>query len=128
MSDELPQIAPRNSSEARRIATATYSFRCCAVCGLQILTCLNIAHLDQNAGNNDPDNLVFLCQTHHWMLDAKLYESQTVKLLRDYWQKTKGVPCHKARMKDAGKLAARKRQHRAAGRKAWVTRRTTEAT
>jgi len=67
-----------------------------------------VAHLDQNAGNNDPDNLAFMCQTHHWMFDAGLYPIEAIKLLRSHWQSTGGVPSHKARMKDAGAKAASK--------------------
>ena len=51
-------VSVRNQSEARRVADAAYPFRCCAVCGLQIETCLQLAHLDHNAGNNAFDNLV----------------------------------------------------------------------
>ncbi|MFC0210578.1 HNH endonuclease signature motif containing protein [Chelativorans intermedius] len=123
MPNEVPS-APRNQTEARRVANAAYESRCCVVCGLQVPTCLTIAHLDQDAGNNDPDNLAFLCQTHHWMYDAGLYPIEAIKLLRAHWQATKGVPSHKARMKDAGVKAAVARKRRAAARKAWVTRRS----
>jgi predicted restriction endonuclease len=44
-------VVVRNQGEARRVANAAYPFRCCAVCGLQVATCLQLAHLDQNAGN-----------------------------------------------------------------------------
>ncbi|WP_367575368.1 HNH endonuclease signature motif containing protein [Aquibaculum arenosum] len=94
------------------------------VCGLQIPTCLTIAHLDQDAGNNEPDNLAFLCQTHHWMYDAGLYPIEAIKLLRVHWQQTQGVASHSARMKDAGAKAARSRKRAEAARKAWVTRRS----
>jgi hypothetical protein len=81
-----------------------------------------IAHLDQNGGNNDPDNLAYLCGTHHWMYDAGLYPIAAIKLLRAHWQKTKGMPDHKPRMKTAGADAARTRQRRASARKAVETR------
>jgi hypothetical protein len=82
-----------------------------------------VAHLDQNAGNNDPDNLAIMCQTHHWMYDAGLYPVEAIRLLRAHWQTTSGVPSHKARMKDAGAKAARTRRLSRNARKAWVTRR-----
>jgi hypothetical protein len=104
------------------VLNATYPFRWCAVCGLQIETCLQVAHLDQDASNNAPDNLARLCPTHHWMYDAGLYPVEAIRLLQAHWQETKGVSDHKARMKDAGPKAARKRKHRAAGRKAAETR------
>lgn len=116
-------IFPRNQSEARRVAMATYSVRCCVTCGLQIPTCVTIAHLDHNAGNNEPDNLAFVCQTRHWMYDCGLYPIEAIRLLRTHRQETKGIPSHKARMKNAGAKAARSRKLSASARKAWVTRR-----
>ena len=113
----------RNQGEARKVATAAYPVRCCVVCGIQIGTCLTVAHLDHDAGNNAQDNLAFMCQTHHWMYDAALYPVEAIKLLRAHWQQTGGVPSHKARMKDAGVKAARARKLSAAARKAWATRR-----
>jgi hypothetical protein len=118
-----PPILARNQSEARRVATAAYPFLCCVVCGIQIRTCLTIAHLDHNAGHNDADNLAFMCQTHHWMFDAGFYPIEAIKMLRAHWQETKGVPSHKARMKDAGAKAARTRKLSSSARKAWATRR-----
>jgi|HubBroStandDraft_6_1064221.scaffolds.fasta_scaffold244006_3 hypothetical protein len=116
-------ILPRNQNEARRVATATYEYRCCVICGLQLPACLTIAHLDQNGGNNDADNLAYLCGTHHWMYDAGLYPIEAIKLLRAHWQQTKGKPDHKARMKTAGADAARTRKRKAAALKAVKTRR-----
>jgi hypothetical protein len=82
-----------------------------------------VAHLDQNGGNNDPDNLAYLCGTHHWMYDADPYPLEAIKLLRTHWQKTEGKPDHKARMKDAGAKAAQARKRSAAARNAVVARR-----
>jgi hypothetical protein len=96
---------------------------CCAVCGLAIPTCVTVAHLDHNAANNDPDNLAWLCQTHHWMYDCGFYPLEAVRLLQAHWQVTKAVPDHKPRMKDAGAKAARARRATAAARKAWASRR-----
>jgi hypothetical protein len=120
-------MVPRRQAIARRVATAAYPVRCCVVCGLQLPTCLTIAHLDHNSGHNDPDNLAFMCQMHHWMYDAGLYPIEAVRLLRAHWQQTKGIPSHKARMKDAGAKAARARKLSARARKAWTTRRKTAA-
>jgi hypothetical protein len=36
------------------------------------------------------------------MYDAGLYPVEAIRLLRSHWQKTKGVPDHKPRMKTAG--------------------------
>jgi len=121
--DEETVSLPRHQSEARRVATEAYPFRCCVICGLQIRTCLAVAHLDQQSGNNDPDNLAWLCWTHHWMFDCGLYPIDGLKLLRAHWQETKGQPSHVRRMKNAGAKAALTRKKSAAARKAWSTRR-----
>jgi hypothetical protein len=84
---------------------------------------MTIAHLDHNAGNNKPENLAWLCQTHHWMYDCGLYPRDAIVLLQSHWQKTVGKPDHRARMKDAGAKAAQTRKHRASARKAVETRR-----
>jgi hypothetical protein len=112
----------RRQGEARKVAAAHYPFRCCVVCGLQLPT-LVIAHLDHHAGNNDPENLAYLCGTHHWMYDAGLYPIEAIRLLRAHWQATAGKPDHKPRMKDAGKKAVRTRKLSQAAEKAWKTRR-----
>lgn len=112
----------RRQLEARRVLDQSYPFRCCAVCGLQLETCLTIAHLDHNPSNNAPDNLARLCQTHHWMYDAGLYPIEGILALQRHWQITQGVPDHKPRMKDAGAKAARKRSYKSRGRKAAATK------
>jgi predicted restriction endonuclease len=112
----------RKQAEARRVINEHFPFKCCAVCGLQLATCLTIAHLDQNASNNSPDNLARLCQTHHWMYDCGFYPIEAIRLLQEHWQITRGEPDHKPRMKDAGAKAALKRKQRAAARKAVATR------
>jgi hypothetical protein len=82
-----------------------------------------VAHLDLQAGNNDPDNIAYLCGTHHWMYDAGVYPLEAIKLLRAHWQKTEGKPDHKPRLKDTGAKAARPRTRSASARKARRTRR-----
>jgi hypothetical protein len=116
MTEYLASTKKRNQEEARRVLREHYPFKCCVVCGLQIDTCLTAAHLDQNPANNAPDNLAWLCQTHHWMFDAALYPIEAIKLLRAHWQVTEGVPNHSARMKGAGPKAAKTRTQRAAAR------------
>jgi hypothetical protein len=113
----------RKQTHARKVAAEHYPFRCCFICGLQLPASLTVAHLDHHSGNNDPDNLAYLCGTHHWMYDAGLYPLAAVKLLRAHWQMTEGKPDHRPRMKDAGAKAARARKRSAAARKAWQTRR-----
>lgn len=123
MAEPVAPLIARKQGEARRVATAAYPVRCCVVCGLQIPTCMTIAHLNHKASDNSPDNLAFMCQTHHWMYDCGLYPIEAIRLLRSHWQETKGTPSHKARMKDAGVKAARTRKLSASARKAWTTRR-----
>ncbi|MFZ0508201.1 MAG: hypothetical protein WBE80_13765 [Methylocella sp.] len=48
--------------------------------------------MDYNGGNNDTDNLAYLCQTDRWMYDAGLDPIKAIRLLRAHWQETKGVP------------------------------------
>jgi hypothetical protein len=102
-----------------------------AVDAVSAPTCLTIAHLEHNAGHNEPDNLAFMCQTRHWMFDwmfdAGLYPIEAIRLLRTHWQETKGIPSHKARMKDAGAKAAPARKLSARARRAWTTRRSTKS-
>ena len=116
----------RRQGEARRVAAMAYPFVCCVVCGAQLKSCMTVAHLDHQPGNNDPKNLAWLCPTHHGMYDCGLYPRDAIELLRDHWQQTKGVPCHKARMKQAGAKAALTRKRTAAARKAWETRRRSD--
>jgi hypothetical protein len=127
-----PGPKPRRQSQARRVARENYPYACCCICGLKLATALDLAHLDHDAGNNEPDNLAWLCKTHHWMYDAGLYPREAVKMLRAHWQATRGKPDHSARMKDAGRKAAETRNRRKAAetrkrsraaRKAWETRR-----
>lgn len=122
MTIDVPAAGPRNQATARRVAKQAYPFRCCVICGLQVETCLTISHLDHNAGHNEPDNLAYLCQTHHWMYDAGLFPIEGIRLLRAHWQNTKGIPDHGPRMKTAGADAARTRKRKAAARKAVATR------
>jgi hypothetical protein len=74
--EEVPDIdvvalTPRSQTEARRVAREAYPFRCCVVCGLQIETCLTLAHLDHNGGHNDADNLAYRAQkTSSWKRDT----------------------------------------------------------
>jgi hypothetical protein len=117
---------PSGIRQARKVAEEHYPYRCCVVCGLQLPASLTIVHLDHNSGNNDPDNIAYLCGTHHWMYDAGLYPKDAIKLMRAHWQTTAGKPDHKARMKDAGIKAARARKRSIAARKAWQTRRLSQ--
>ncbi len=126
------QASRRNAGDARRALREAVPFVCCAICGLEIPTCVTVAHLDQNSANNQPDNLAWLCQTHHWMYDCGFYPPEAIRLLQDRWQITKAVPDHKARTKDAGARAAETRMAAVAAkkcaakvkaRKAWKTRR-----
>jgi hypothetical protein len=38
----------RNQAEARRVLNEHYPFKCCAICDLQLTTCLTVAHLDHD--------------------------------------------------------------------------------
>lgn len=117
----------RNQSEARRIAKLAYPHSGCCLCGQTIGE--ELAHLDHEASNNDPDNLAWLCNHHHWMYDVGLFSVAALKVQRAHWQKLKGKRTN-AFMKDAGKKAAATRAANAAAklrseaaRKAVATRR-----
>ena len=113
----------RNQAEAKRVVAEAYPYQCCVVCGLQVSTCLTVAHLDHQPGNNDPANLAWLCGTHHWMFDCGFYPLEAIQLMRARWQETKGVPSHAARLKSAAVKAHATRRRSAIARKAWATRR-----
>lgn len=102
----------------------------CAICGLSVLLALDVAHLDHRAGNNDPDNLAFLCKTHHKLVDVGFYPVEMVKFLRDRWTEMrdgKWKPDNKLYMKEAGAEAALTRARREAARKAVKTRQARQA-
>lgn len=102
----------------------------CAICGLSLPMALDVAHLDQRAGNNAPDNLAFLCKTHHKLVDVGFYPVEIVKFLRDRWtqmQRGEWKPDNKLYMKNAGADAALTRARRQAARKAVETRRARTA-
>ena len=122
LNEPAAPILLRNQGEARRVAREHYPFVSCVVCGLEIKTCLTIAPLNHVAGNNDPDNLAYLCWTHHWMFDADFYPIETIRIMRQRWQETKAIP-RRVPMIGAGVKAAQTRKRSAAARKAWDTRR-----
>ena len=101
----------------RKIAFDTYE-NMCAVCGFGIEDVLEVAHLNGDRENNEPDNLAILCPNCHKMLDIDIYPTETVRLLRDRPKKVKW----KKRMKDAGRKAAETRKRKAIARKAVETR------
>ncbi|MBI2005831.1 MAG: HNH endonuclease [Nitrosopumilales archaeon] len=70
------------SGKSRRIAFKYYK-PICVWCGVSISDLLEVAHIDHNRSNDDPKNLVFLCLTHHRMLDLGLIPSDVVTQLRD---------------------------------------------
>lgn len=107
----------KKTNNYRKLALETYG-PLCAHCGFGIQAVLEVAHLDCDRGNNDPQNLVVLCPNCHKMHDLDLISTETIIQMRD---RPKVVAWSK-RMKDAGKKAALKRKQRAAGRKAAATR------
>jgi predicted restriction endonuclease len=107
----------RNQANARNVLRRSYKFWGCAICGIEIEAMLQAAHLDNDASNNDPDNLAWLCPTHHWMMDHCLYPVSGVKLFRDHWEATLGTANHKAVMKDAGPKSVETRRSNAEARR-----------
>lgn len=119
----------RRAPGARKLCGAAHA-PFCAICGLSLPWALDVAHLDQQPGNNAPDNLAFLCKTHHKLFDIGFYPLEMVTFLRDRWTAYRDgawKPDHKLSLKDAGAKAAETRKWREAGRKAHETRRKKKA-
>ncbi len=87
----------KRSGRSRKIAFEHYN-PICVWCGVSISDLLEVAHIDHDRSNDDPKNLVFLCLTHHRMLDLGLIPDGVVTQLRDRPLKAdwsiliKGVP------------------------------------
>ena len=87
----------QRSGKSRKIAFEHYT-PICVWCGVSISDLLEVAHIDHQRSNDDPKNLVFLCLTHHRMLDLGLIPVGVVTQLRDRPLKAdwsiliKGVP------------------------------------
>ena len=113
-------MAKRSSGEAYKVAREAYPFRCCVVCGLQIEG-PTVAHLDHDSGQNDPDNLAWLCWTHHWKFDADLYPIEAIKIMRKRWQETQEKP-RRIPMIGAGAKAALTRKRSEIAKRAAKTR------
>jgi len=73
---------PKRSGKSRKIAFQNYQ-PICVWCGVSLPDLLEVAHLDHNRSNDDPKNLVFLCLTHHRMLDLGFIPHDVVAQLRD---------------------------------------------
>lgn len=112
------KIAPRRCRENHRVL--------CAVCGITQEAVLDACHIDQNPANDDPDNLVWLCKTHHRMMDCGLYPAAGIKLLRDHWNSNGTEPNHLLYIKDGALKAAATRRKSATARRAWATRRANQ--
>lgn len=93
----------RDQTLARRVARAAYPYPGCCLCGQTVG--VEIAHLDHNSANNEPDNLAWLCRHHHWLYDVGLFSIEALKLQRAFWQAAKGNRTNEY-MKDAGQKAA----------------------
>jgi len=131
----------KRSGKSRKIAFDHYT-PICIWCGVSIPDLLEVAHIDHQNNNDDPKNLVFLCSTHHRMLDLGLIPARVVTELRDNQPKAdwsiliKGVPS-----KSSKKTASKQKpslpsiitpeseiektiiSRREAALKAWATRR-----
>ena len=75
-------VLKQRSGKSRKTAFEHYQ-PICVWCGVSISDLLEVAHLDHDRSNDDPKNLVFLCSTHHRMLDLGLIPSEVVAQLRD---------------------------------------------
>ena len=117
----------RNQADARRIARAAYPHPGCCICDNHHV---ELAHLDHNSSNNDPDNLAWLCPTDHHRYDRGLIPLDGLKIFRAHQQRVRGKKSA-LYMKDAGAKAAATRAARGTGRqialKAVITRQRNKA-
>lgn len=106
-----------------------WGFVYCVYCGFGLESVLEVAHLDQDRGNNTPGNLVPLCPTCHKMHDIKLIPTSVIRKMAKHPRK----PDWKPRVKDAGpkaratrlkNLAAKQSKRSAAAKKAWQSRKS----
>ncbi|SNT23892.1 MULTISPECIES: HNH endonuclease [unclassified Azospirillum] len=112
------------TGKARQIC-ANHHAVYCAICGLTQMSVLDVAHLDNQPGNDEPDNLAWLCKTHHRMLDCGLYPMAGVKMLRDHWtawHQAGAKPDHGLYIKDGAIKAAKTRRASEIARRAAATR------
>lgn len=102
----------------------------CAYCGLG-LPLLEVAHIDHNNKNNDPDNLAFLCPTCHRMLDLGMIPQEVIKTMRGHtkeadWSILYGDAHKKATATLKKKKEELRKLRREIALKAWETRRANE--
>ena len=115
----VPSAQYRNAALARyKKLVAGVQVNVCVMCGFGIPAVLEVAHLDQDRGNNDVGNLAVLCPNCHKMLDLDLIPREVVVTMRDL----EAQPNWKARMKDAGAKAGLTRKRSSAAKRASVTR------
>lgn len=114
----------RVGKRAERVCTEAH-YQICAICALTQEVALEACHINNEPSDDNPDNLVWLCRTHHRMMDCGMYPGDIVKALRDHWNDWFGnnrQPDHKRWVKDAGEKAATTRRRSTAARRAWATR------
>ena len=127
----------QRSGKSRKIAYEHYR-PICVWCGLAIEDVLEVAHIDHNRGNDDIDNLVFLCRTHHRMLDLGMIPENIIVQLRDRdfeadWsvlikgKRSKVAKKTQTIEKEAEKMNLLIRKRRETALKAWNTRRKNQA-
>ena len=92
---------------------------------------LEACHIDNERANDTIDNLVWLCQTHHVMLDCGMYPRDLIRALRNHWDdwfKNDRQPIPLSSIRDAAKRAGATRRKSSIARRAWTTRRAKQAT
>ena len=66
----------------RREVLIEASYRCAVPRCLTALA-IDVHHIDENASNNDPSNLIALCPTCHSAFHRKTYSVEAIKLEAD---------------------------------------------
>lgn len=103
----------RNQGEAGQIAKASYPYPGRCLCGQTIGQ--ELAYLDHEASNKDPETLAWLCNHHHWTYDVGLFSLAALKVQRALTEDMKGKRTN-AFMKDANKKIAVTRAANAAAK------------
>lgn len=72
---------PTIAAEVAR-AIKVESGHCCAINQCTEHTYLEIHHIDHNRENNDPSNLIVLCDKHHKMAPADIIDRKALRLYK----------------------------------------------
>lgn len=79
--DEIDVKNPTFSAKYRKICFKNHKHEC-VICGEYKM--LDVHHFDQNKLNNEPNNLIPICATHHNYLHSKKYKNEIIDKVIKY--------------------------------------------